>query len=106
MVVTLIPFQKDIEDIKNQIVKKFNPQEIILFGSCAKGIAKESSDIDICIVLDYNDKRQIRRLLDESIESEKEIDFIVYTTYEWSKYKNDTTTFANLISRTGVKIYG
>jgi predicted nucleotidyltransferase len=102
----LIPFQNDIEVVKNQIIENFRPQEIILFGSCAKGIAKETSDIDICIILNFDNKRQMRRLLDESIESSKDIDFIIYTPSEWDKYKSDTTTFANLIYRTGVKIYG
>ena len=34
------------------VIKEFQPQQIILFGSYAKGSAREYSDIDIAIVVD------------------------------------------------------
>lgn len=57
----------EIEKIKNQIINKYNPDDIILFGSCAKGLAKRGSDIDICVILDTRDKKQTLReiLVDE-----------------------------------------
>ncbi len=41
----MIPFIDEIENIKNEIIIKYNPLKIILFGSYAKGWAKENSDI-------------------------------------------------------------
>jgi len=41
-----------IKKIKNRVVKNFNPDRIILFGSYAYGNPDESSDIDLFIVKD------------------------------------------------------
>jgi Predicted nucleotidyltransferases len=102
----MIPFREEIEEIKNQITHLYNPYEIILFGSCAKGRAREDSDIDICIVLDFQNKRELLIDLTMKIESSREVDFIVYTKSSWEKNIMDTASFASLIKRTGVKIYG
>ena len=31
------PYDKEIENIKKQIINQYHPSDIILFGSCAKG---------------------------------------------------------------------
>lgn len=102
----MIPFKEEIEKIKNQIVQLYNPHEIILFGSCARGRVREDSDIDICIVLDFESKKELLMDLTMKIESIREIDFIVYTKSSWERNVADTASFASLIKRTGVKIYG
>ena len=63
----------------------FNPQQIILFGSYAKGTYHEDSDIDIAVVFsDYDDSidmqlelMRLRRKIDSRIEPHpfKERDF-------------------------------
>jgi uncharacterized protein len=45
-----INYQKEIEKIKQQIIDKFNPVKIVLFGSIARGNYNEGSDIDLLIV--------------------------------------------------------
>ena len=102
----MIPFIEEIKEIKNQLIKLYNPSKIILFGSCAKGIAKKDSDIDLCVIGDYDDKKS--RLMDMliNIESYRDIDFILYRETEWIKYIQDTATFASLINREGVVLYG
>lgn len=40
---------KEIENIKNQLVKKYKPEKIILFGSAACG-EDEIHDIDLFIL--------------------------------------------------------
>lgn len=58
------------------IKNKFNPQQIILFGSYAKGTYNDDSDIDIAVVFnDYDDAidmqlelMRLRRKLDSRIE--------------------------------------
>jgi len=41
-----------IDWVKNVIVEKFHPEKIILFGSWAKGTAREDSDLDVLAVVD------------------------------------------------------
>ena len=82
----MIPFREEIEKIKNQIIELYNPYEIILFGSCARGRAREDSDIDICIVLDFERKRELLMDLMMRIESVREIDFI-HKKFLGKKYK-------------------
>jgi len=59
------------------VIRKYNPREIILFGSYAKNTYREDSDIDIAVVLDTieegflakeTDLYKTRRTIDENIE--------------------------------------
>lgn len=102
----MIPFSNEIEDIKNQIIIKYKPLKIILFGSCARGIANKNSDIDLCIVCHYDNKKD--KLIDmlTNIEYQRDVDFILYRPEEWEKHIGDSTTFASLINREGVVLYG
>lgn len=52
-------FRIELDNIKNQIVNKFNPKEIVLFGSLAKGTFRSNSDIDLCIIKDTDNKRDL-----------------------------------------------
>lgn len=51
-------------------------------------------------------KRELLIDLTMKIESIREIDFIVYTKSSWERNLMDTASFASLIQKTGVKIYG
>ena len=47
----------DIKNIKkyvNNIAKRFNPEQIILFGSYAYGAPKSDSDVDLLIIMEFN----------------------------------------------------
>ena len=41
-----------------------------------------------------------------NIEYDRDVDFILYRQAEYDEYKKNTTTFASLIDRKGVCIYG
>ena len=99
-------FKKELDNIKNQIVNKFNPKEILLFGSLAKGTFRSNSDIDLCIIKDTDNKRYLISRIYTEIDCNIPYDIILYTSDEWESYKNDKNTFAYSIINTGVKIYG
>ena len=99
-------FKIEVENLKEQIVNKFNPQEIVLFGSLAKGIFRSNSDIDICIIKDTDNKSELITEIYTEVDSRVPYDIVLYTTKEWEEYKNDKSTFAYSIINTGVKIYG
>lgn len=94
--------------IKELIVKEFNPDGIILFGSCAKKCVRRNSDIDICIIKDVEDKRIFRQnvinLLCDKLDFD--IDLVIFSTEEWERESSDLSTFAGLIKSKGEQIYG
>jgi predicted nucleotidyltransferase len=44
-----------LSEVVDRIVRKFHPVKIILFGSWARGSAREDSDLDLLIVLAKTD---------------------------------------------------
>lgn len=40
-----------LSEVVERIVRKFHPEKIILFGSWARGTAREDSDLDLLVVL-------------------------------------------------------
>ena len=102
----MCPHDLEIESIKNQLINRYNPLDIILFGSCAKGRVTRSSDVDICLILDTNDKRKIVRDILSEVEYNIDLDVVIYTPQEWRKNKDDQATFAGIIQRTGVSLIG
>ena len=100
------PYDKEIENIKKQIMDQYHPSDIILFGSCAKGAIHKGSDIDLCVILETVDKRQTIRNMLLDVNYDIDLDIVVYTPAEWSKYKDDNATMAGVIHRTGVSLVG
>ncbi|KOA21346.1 nucleotidyltransferase domain protein [Clostridium homopropionicum DSM 5847] len=96
----------ELENIKKQIIEKYEPREIILFGSVAKGTFKANSDIDLCIIKDTNDKKRLLTEMYINIDSSVPFDLVLYTVEEWNKCIADKNCFAYIIKSTGVKLYG
>ena len=80
--------QKEIKKITDQIVKKYKPEKIILFGSYAWGKPTEDSDVDLFIV-----KKSGKRRIDRGRELRKMLfgndfpamDVLIYTPKELEK---------------------
>jgi HEPN domain-containing protein/predicted nucleotidyltransferase len=75
---------KTIEEVAERLIKLYDPERIILFGSHAVGKAGEGSDIDLLVVKE-TDKRPIdRRIEVEKILSDRvlPLDIVVYTPQE------------------------
>jgi predicted nucleotidyltransferase len=45
--------EADIDGLVQRIVKRFHPQQVILFGSHARGEAGPDSDVDLLVVMDF-----------------------------------------------------
>jgi uncharacterized protein len=50
----MIPFE-EIQTFSQKIVDQFNPDRIILFGSYAYGQPNEDSDVDLLVILPFED---------------------------------------------------
>lgn len=80
----------------------------ILFGSQARGTAREDSDWDILIILDkeellpadYDNITYPLSMLGWDLG--KEINPVMYSTKEWKKYKN--TAFCKNVEKEGIRL--
>lgn len=95
-----------IETIKNELITLFDTEYkdqiefCYLFGSYAKGYAKDNSDVDLCIATNLAGLKFAG--LSESIRSVlgKKIDLIRFNTL------NNNLELVNEIMKDGIKIYG
>jgi predicted nucleotidyltransferase len=51
-----------IDQMVKRIVKKFHPEQVILFGSQARGDAGPDSDVDLLVVMDFEGSAADKRL--------------------------------------------
>ena len=104
--------KKDIDRLVEGIKEKFAPQKIILFGSQAKNNPSSKSDIDLCVVVDAEYKEELEKAMnlyiysEQGLDFERPVDLILYTSEEWETNVKDSATFASLIEKKGVKLYG
>ena len=72
--------QKAIDQVVKQIVEKFKPQKIILFGSYARGNPRPEGDVDLLVVMEtpLKDVRQAIEIC-QQIEYRFGLDLIVHT---------------------------
>jgi predicted nucleotidyltransferase len=84
------PNYDEIEKNKDQLINKYRPIDIILFGSCAETANKREMVKEMLISLDYD----------------VDLDIVIYTPSEWSRYRDDRASFANVTMRTGVSLVG
>lgn len=101
-------FENEIEHITAQIVEKYKPEKVILFGSAAKGEMGPDSDADFLIVkknTPYYGADRIREL-SRIIERNIAVDFLVYRPDELEKRLEMGDPFLELIIREGKILYG
>jgi uncharacterized protein len=102
----MVDYKQEIQDIKQQVINKYKPERIILFGSAARDEFKKDSDIDMLIVK-KTDKRkfdrlcELRRLLDYNLP----LDLIVYTPEEMELATQQGNDFVKAIYDEGVVLY-
>ncbi|MFH1831764.1 MAG: nucleotidyltransferase domain-containing protein [bacterium] len=100
--------KETIEEVKNRLVKTYNPVTIYLFGSYAWGTPTEDSDLDLLIVVDSSQERAIKRSFDGykalwGLEIAKEI--IVYTSDEFEALAQKETSLSYRVKQQGKVIY-
>ena len=98
-----------IDDIKNRLVKAYNPIAIYLFGSYAWGKPTEESDLDLLIVVAKSEEKSFRRPLVgyKALRGLELIskDIIVQTKDEFERRSNEITTLEYKIKKDGELIY-
>ena len=103
-------FNKEIiNDIKDRLIKAYSPQAIYLFGSYAWGNPDEQSDLDLLVIIkESEDRSYVRPRIGERALVGVLVprDIIVYTSDEFKKYADDTSTLCYKIKQEGRLLYG
>jgi len=96
-----------LNDVVQRILSVTQPDKIILFGSYARGDAKEDSDLDILIIQSSNLPRCDRSIPIRIILSDIPIskDIIVYTPEEVEEWKTASMSFIVAALREGKILY-
>ncbi len=93
-----------VENLTQQLIERYNPIDIFLFGSYAKGVISKHSDVDLCLIIDTDDKRRLIYNILLNIESEIDFDIVIYTQEEWERYKTDPSSFGYIVFKSGVSL--
>jgi len=99
-----------IDEIVSIIVSTVEPDQIVLFGSYARGDNKNTSDIDLLVLKkNLHDTKIITDNLYMSFFDNKikiPVDLIVFDYDKYNKLKNEIGYIYKTISREGKLIYG
>ncbi len=99
---------QEIDSIVSQIINKYHPIKIILFGSAAKGDLRKANDLDFLIIKDDVPQFGIDRMreLDEIIERDMAADMLVYRPVEFDERVALGDPFIKSILKEGRVLYG
>jgi len=96
----------DIDAFVKQIVVKFNPEKIILFGSRASGKASSDSDVDLFVVMSTRLKSIAQEvLIRKEIPRNFPLDLIVMKPHQIEKRKRLGDTFIHTVFSKGKILY-
>lgn len=100
--------QAAIEDITAQLIEKYMPDKIILFGSAARGDAGPGSDVDFLIIKRDTPSYSPDRIMEVSdlIDRDVPVDFLIYRPEEFEKRLSMGDPFIEMILKEGKVLYG
>lgn len=100
--------EKEMESIVVQIIEKYKPLKIILFGSVEKGNFSKDSDLDFLIIkeetpyLGRERARELRKLIKKKLPA----DFLIYRPEEFNERVRLGDPFIKTILKEGRVLYG
>ena len=97
-----------IEEVKNRLVRVYDPLQIYLFGSYAWGTPNDDSDLDLLVVVESSEEKRHKRskigfaaLWGLGISK----DLVVYTRAELAAYATDPNTLVAKVLKDGRELY-
>ena len=93
--------------IVDVLVKEYQPQKIIIYGSAARGAADQWSDLDLVIIKNTRQRffdriGEVLRLIRPRVS----IDILVYTPQEFDRMSRENWFVGEEIARKGRVLYG
>jgi predicted nucleotidyltransferase len=100
--------KKEIQSIVDQLIRKYDPLKIILFGSAGRGEYDKVNDLDFLIIKVDVPRQGLARMreLDEIIERNIAADMLVYRPEELEDRIKLGDPFIKTIMREGRVLYG
>ncbi len=98
--------RRDIEALRDQIVRQFRPRKIILFGSHAKDAAGVDSDVDLLVITEFEGspiRKEIEMAL--GLEHRFPLDLLVRTPQDVARRCALNDFFIQEILKTGQVLY-
>ena len=101
------PAQRQIQEIVNRIVERFHPEQIILFGSQARGDAGPDSDVDLLVVMPVEGSKREKQLEIRMALHDIHVpkDVIISTPEEFAWRKEIVGTIERPAARQGKVLY-
>lgn len=95
-----------VERLKGRLIKEYNPEKIILFGSLARGDYHELSDIDM-IIIKKTKKRFLERIEDVFSLNDTNmcLECFVYTPEEFATMIEEENPFIEEVLKSGAVLY-
>ena len=99
--------QAAIDDVVNQIIEKFKPIKIILFGSYAYGTPTQVSDVDLLVIME-TELREVQQEIKilQTIKYDFALDVLVKTPKSLQQRISLGDTFLREISEQGKIVHG
>lgn len=97
---------QEIQKIVQQLIQRYQPEKIILFGSAASGKTSRWSDIDLVAIKKTN-KRFYERIAEASalIPHSVPVDILIYTPEEFTQMATENYFIKNEVIRKGKVVY-
>ena len=98
-----------LQEVTGRLAVEFQPEQIYLFGSHARGTASPDSDLDLMVIVSESDERVIRReqraqrCLGRLLVA---ADVLVRTRAEVERMRNVRGSLTEEVLRCGRKVYG
>jgi predicted nucleotidyltransferase len=96
----------DIQQVARQIVERFRPQKVILFGSYAGGKATGHSDVDLLVVMETDElPLHTAARISASVDHPFPLDILVRKPAELDAYLAEKSIFETEIVTRGMTLY-
>lgn len=94
-------------EIVRRIVAVADPDQVIVFGSRARGDHRHDSDLDLLVIKDSPEPRykRARALYGALADLPVEVDILVYTPQEIAEWRGVDQALVTTVSREGVVLY-
>jgi predicted nucleotidyltransferase len=95
-----------IEKFVNEIVQKFDPVRVILFGSYASDQTSPGSDVDLLVVMDFEGRPQLQAFkIRKEIQRSFPLDLIVRKPFEIEQRLAEGDFFLKEVLKDGKVLY-